>query len=324
MDRARQSMLKNRELAAADPNRIAIELTEWGAQGDWRLYFLNRDRIEQVTPAQVKEVAAKYFTTSNRTVGFFVPTEQARANTDPGRPRHRQAGRRLHRPPAQSRVERNLRRLARWPSRPACNAPSRSAASSWPSCPRKTRGESVHLRLTLHYGDAENLKGLSEAAGFLPDLMIRGTKHLNRQQIQDALDKNFARLGTGMGMRMLRGLGGGARPGHGHLHDPDQARESSPPSSISSARSSASRAFPASEFEVMKNEQITGIEQGRSDPIPQGLNHIQRLLSQYPSDDVRYVADHRRTDRAHSRRSRSTRSARSITTISGPIMASWS
>ena len=39
----------------------------------------------------------------------------------------------------------------------------------------------------------------------------------------------------------------------------------------------------------MKNEEIAGVEQGRSDPIRQGLNHIQRLLSKYPSDDVRYV-----------------------------------
>jgi zinc protease len=47
--------------------------------------------------------------------------------------------------------------------------------------------------------------------------------------------------------------------------------------------------LPASEFEVMKNEQIAGIEQGRSDPMRQGFNHIQRLMSQYPSDDIRYV-----------------------------------
>ena len=39
--------------------------------------------------------------------------------------------------------------------------------------------------MTLHYGDAENLKGFTEAAGFLPELMIRGTKDLTRQQIQD-------------------------------------------------------------------------------------------------------------------------------------------
>ena len=74
--RVRQKSITNRELAAADPNRLAVGLSESGVQGDWRLYFINRDRIEQVTPAQVKEVAAKYFGTSNRTVGYFIPTEK--------------------------------------------------------------------------------------------------------------------------------------------------------------------------------------------------------------------------------------------------------
>ncbi len=39
------------ELSLHDPNSIAIELSEWAAQGDWRLFFLHRDRIEKVTPA---------------------------------------------------------------------------------------------------------------------------------------------------------------------------------------------------------------------------------------------------------------------------------
>ena len=39
----------------------------------------------------------------------------------------------------------------------------------------------------------------------------------------------------------------------------------------------------------MKNERLAGLEQGRSDPMRQGINHLQRLLSQYPADDVRYV-----------------------------------
>ena len=39
----------------------------------------------------------------------------------------------------------------------------------------------------------------------------------------------------------------------------------------------------------MKNEEIAGAQQGRSDPMVQGFNHIQRLLAKYPSDDVRYV-----------------------------------
>ncbi len=77
VDRARQRILKNRELAAADPNRIAVQLSEWGAQGDWRLYFINRDRIEKVTPEQVKDHRRKYSTTSNQDRRLRFPTSRS-------------------------------------------------------------------------------------------------------------------------------------------------------------------------------------------------------------------------------------------------------
>ncbi len=47
--------------------------------------------------------------------------------------------------------------------------------------------------------------------------------------------------------------------------------------------------LPESEFEIMKNERLAGLEQGRSDPMRQGINHLQRLLSRYPATDVRYA-----------------------------------
>ncbi len=69
--------------------------------------------------------------------------------------------------------------------------------------PKKTRGESVTLSLTLRYGNAENLKGLTDAADLLPSLMLRGTKSLSRQEIQDKLDAAQARLNLGGGTGVL-------------------------------------------------------------------------------------------------------------------------
>ena len=138
VDRARQKILKNRELAAADPNRIAVELSEWAAQGDWRLYFLNRDRIEQVTPAQVKEVADKYFTTSNRTVGFFVPTAKPERTPIPAVPDIAKlvdgyTGRQI-----EGRVSsETVRRRAAGHRGPGAAARADRRASSWPSSPRR-------------------------------------------------------------------------------------------------------------------------------------------------------------------------------------------
>src|SRR6185436_13343065 len=75
VNRAKQQILKQREQAASDTSRIALSLSEWVAQGDWRLYFLHRDRIEKITPEQVKAVAAKYLVRNNRTVGLFIPSD---------------------------------------------------------------------------------------------------------------------------------------------------------------------------------------------------------------------------------------------------------
>ncbi|MCP4505885.1 MAG: insulinase family protein, partial [Fuerstiella sp.] len=49
VERAKQELLKQRELKVASSRGIAVELSEWAAQGDWRLFFLYRDRLENVT-----------------------------------------------------------------------------------------------------------------------------------------------------------------------------------------------------------------------------------------------------------------------------------
>jgi len=290
VDRARQKILKNRELAAADPNRIAVELSEWGAQGDWRLYFLNRDRIEQVTPAQVKEIAEKYFATSNRTVGFFIPTAKAERTSIPAVPDIAKLvdGYKGRATKSESSETNDVAPLA---IEARVVRPGPIGGIKLAFLPRKTRGESVQLRVTLHYGSAENLKGLNEAASLLPELMMRETKNLNRQQIQDALDKNFARLGTGaIGMgRGMRG-GGGGGGSLGSLTFAGQTKRANFAAVLEILRQILREPnLPAGEFDLIKNERIAAMEQGRSDPRALGMIQIQRLLSPYPSDDVRYV-----------------------------------
>ena len=285
VDRARQKILKNRELAAADPNRIAIELSEWAAQGDWRLYFLHRDRIEQVTPAQVKDVAAQYFTVSNRTVGYFIPTSKPERTPVPPVPDIAKlvdgyTGRQLKGISSEASDVTPLGIEAR------VTRPEPIAGVKLALLPKKTRNEAVFLTVVLHYGNSENLKGLVEASSFLADLMTRGTKNLSRQQLEDALDKNVTRLSTGA--RRMRMLGGASSPGT--MRFSLETKRANLPAAIEILRQVLREpTLPATEFDVMKNEQIVGIEQGRSDPMRQGFNHIQRLMSPYPADDVRYV-----------------------------------
>lgn len=283
VDRARQQILKDRELAAADPNRIAIMLSNWAAQGDWRLYFLSRDRVEKVTPEQVRDVAVKYLKPSNCTVGYFIPTDKPeRASVPPA-------------PDVAKMVEGYKGREAQSQGESFDTAPlAIQARVQYPEpiegvklafLTKKTRGNAVEVDLNLHYGTADSLKGKVEAASFLSGLMLRGTKNMTRQQIQDALDKNFARLGGGGPMRF--GAGGG---GAGTLSYSIVTKRANLPAVLEILRQVLREpTLPESEFEVMKNERLTGLEQGRSDPMRQAVNRLLRLLSHYPSDDVRYT-----------------------------------
>jgi zinc protease len=278
VDRVKRRYLKNHELSLADPNRIAIQLSNDAAQGDWRLFFLDRDRIEKVTPADVRRVAETYFGTSNRTVGFFIPTTKPERTPIPATPEvdklladykgrsAKSAGEAFDVKP--EAIEARVKR------------PDPIQGVKLAFLPKKTRGESVHATLTLHYGDAKNLKGLVDAADFLQPLMLRGgTKNLSRQQVQDELDKNFARITGG------RGPGG-----PGSIAFSIQTRRANLPAVLEILRQILREPLlPESEFQVLKTEQVTQIEASKSEPTAIASNRLQRQLSKYPPDDVRYV-----------------------------------
>jgi zinc protease len=275
VDRAVRRYLKDFEMSSSDPNSIALELSEWAAQGDWRLYFLARDRMEKVTPEDVKRVAAAYFEASNRTVGYFLPSEKPERTPIPENPdvaklvegykgrEAKSAGESFDvRPEAiEARVQR----------------PDPIEGVKVALLPKKTRGETVNLRLTLRYGDAENLKGLTTAADFLGSLMSRGgTAKLSKQEVRDELDKNFAQLS----------VSGGA----GTITATMETKRANLPAALEILRQVLREPLlPADEFEVQKTGRLAQLESSKTEPTTLASNRLQRLLSSYPPEDVRYT-----------------------------------
>lgn len=273
--RAVRRYLKNFEMSASDPNSIALELSEWAAQGDWRLYFLARDRMEKVKPEDVKRVAAAYFEPSNRTVGYFTPSEKPERTPIPENPdvaklvdgykgrEAKSAGETFDvRPEAiEARVQR----------------PGEIEGVKVALLPKKTRGETVNVTLTLRYGDAESLKGLNTAAEFLGGLMSRGgTKLLSKQQVRDELDKNFAQLSVGGGV--------------GSITANLETKRANLPAALEILRQVLREPLlPAEEFEVQKTGRLAQLESSKTEPTVLASNRLQRLLSSYPPDDVRYT-----------------------------------
>ena len=274
VERAKTRRLKDLELNNTDPNRLAIELSEWTSQGDWRLYFLHRDQLEKVTVEQIKEAAGKYLRPSNRTVGTFIPTDKADRTPIPATP--------------------DVARLVEgYKGRGASGAgesfdsdpdsiqkriitPDPIGGVKLALLPKKNRGETVNLALTLHYGDLETLKGLTVAATMLPQLMLRGTKSLSRQEIQDQLDKNRARLT----------LAGGA----GTLSVRLETQRKYLPAVLGLLRQVLREpTLPADQLEIMKTERLAALESAKSEPQMLASVKLQQILNPYPKDDVRYA-----------------------------------
>src|SRR5262249_61591894 len=71
VERARTSLLKNVDLTLNNVDRVGLNLSEWIAMGDWRLFFLNRDRLGKVTVEDSQTGADTYFKRSQRTLSTF-------------------------------------------------------------------------------------------------------------------------------------------------------------------------------------------------------------------------------------------------------------
>ncbi len=274
VERAVTYWLKEWELAFSDTTRIARQLSEWAAQGDWRLLFLYRDRLEGVTPASVQEVARRYLQQNNRTAGLFLPTSSAERIEVPATPE-------LAAMIGDYQGRAGLSMGEAFEVSPA-NIESRTTRQELPSglkvalLPKSTRGNSVQLRLVLRYGNADNLEGLTVACDTLPMLMMRGTKELDRQQILDKLDQLRAKLSpSGQAGEATFTL---------------ETREEFLEESLGLLRQILREAsLPEEQFEIIRNQHVTALEQQLNDPQSLAQRHMSRTLNPYPPGDTRYI-----------------------------------
>ena len=274
VDRAKNEIIKSIELMFNSSERIGLSLSESIGAGDWRLLFLTRDRIKNVTVEEVKRVAAHYLKADNRTTGMFLPTEKPQRTEIPKTP------------DVESLVKdykgnENLAVGEAFDPAPA-NIESRTLRSELPNgmklalLPKKTRGESVEARITLRFGDERSLANKAPAGEFAASMLDKGTSKHTRQQIKDAFDRLKANVF----------IGGGASQASINITTtrPNLAEVLKLVDEILKEAT-----FPADEFEKLKNERLTAIETRRSDPQAIALTEIQRHINPYPKSDPRYV-----------------------------------
>ncbi len=294
VDRVKTRLLRTVEMQMTNSQSLALNLSEWASMGDWRLLFLNRDRIKNVTPEDVVRVAKTYLIASNRTIGEFIPeTNPVRAEV-PSTPdlnvlfKDYKGGESIAAgesfDPTPANVEKRLKR-------------EQVGGLKIVTLPRKTRGGTVSAVLDLHFGDENSLAGKTAAAQIAGGLLMRGTQTKTREQLQDAMDKLKARItvsGGGGG-----GFSGGRRGGSGggassSISDATASIETNKENLAGALRLAVEMLrqpkFADSDFEQVRQQRIAGIENGRSEPATLATQELSRRLSPFPKGDVRYVA----------------------------------
>jgi zinc protease len=76
MERARTRWLKNWDQIYADPEQVGVALSETVSLGDWRMFFLLRDRVRDLKLDALQRFAQERLVQANRTLGVFAPLDK--------------------------------------------------------------------------------------------------------------------------------------------------------------------------------------------------------------------------------------------------------
>ena len=274
VERAKTDYLSRIELSFNNPPGIALQLSEWASMGDWRLFFLHRDRLEQVTAEGVHEVAQTYLRDSNRTVGYFHPTDTTPERAEIPEPPDVAAlvadytGREAVAEgeafdPTPANIDRRTRVL------------TLSSGAKVALLPKQNRGESVNVQFAFRHGTEEGLTGRVIAGDLAGSMLMRGTKNRSRQEISDELDR----------LKAQGRVSGSVLASNGSL---TTVRENLVPVLRLAAEILREPAFDASEFDLLREERLAAIESQRSEPMAQVPQAMSRHFNQWPVDHPRY------------------------------------
>src|SRR6185503_1276497 len=250
VERTRNQAMSGFERTMNNSQAVAIQLSEWASIGDWRLLFLDRDRVRTATAADAQRAALTYFKSSNRTVGLFIPGEPDRTEV-PARPDVTAMLQGYKGDAVRTEGE-------AFDPTPA-NIDARVVRAELPNgiklvmLPKETRGDAVNALIRLNYGDERSLKGTGRFASLMTAMLMRGTQKHSRQQIEDELARLQSQINVGGGPGLMAV----------NIQSTRANLAATLELAIEIVREPA---FPESELATLKAALLTNLESSRSEP----------------------------------------------------------
>ena len=268
IERTRLSFMNAVEKTLANHEQLGVQMSEYIALGDWRLFFLARDDLDKITSEKVAAASKAYFRRDNRTVGIFVPEDKPMRAEIPAPPPVAEVMKDFVAKPATSYAE------AFDPSQ--ANIMARTKTYTFDNVkvallPKKNRGETVNVAIVLHLGNEKDLFGQRTNASFAGSMLARGTTRVTRAQLSDEWER-------------LKVSGRVAGPAAG-LQTTRPNLEETLRLAVHVMREPR---FDPQEFEQLKMQRITSIEAQMTEPESRASEAMSAHFNIHPKGDWRY------------------------------------
>ncbi len=172
------------ERALSDPEEFAVDLSDYIALGDWRLFFLARDRIAALNAKDIDKAAATYFVRDNRVMGLFIPDKDTKRAP-------------LMETPTLESVLAGVKFKAEGDVAEAFDVDQENIVKrterfsigdiSVALLPKKTRGKTVTVMTDFRYGNLKASSGKAALDRLLGSMLLKGAKNLTKTDIANKM-----------------------------------------------------------------------------------------------------------------------------------------
>jgi zinc protease len=187
LQRAKTKLLKDFENANNNTVNLAISLTEIVGSGDWRLWYKFRDRVEELTIADVTAAAKKYYKPSNRTYGVFIPDSAPDRTTVAETPDiaallNGYTGKAVaeQKAPFEASID-NIKKNVKYGSL--------KNGGKYALLNKPTKGDKISASIIFQVGNETSLNGKAKTAEIAARMLKTGTTTQTKSEIKDQLDK---------------------------------------------------------------------------------------------------------------------------------------
>ncbi|MES2069669.1 MAG: pitrilysin family protein [Pseudomonadota bacterium] len=273
LERAKAKLESDLAQVYNDPEKFGVSLSDSIGNGDWRLFFMFRDRVKALKLEDVQRVASTWLKSSNRTSGSFIPDPQPDRAPSPAKVNVAEQVKTFVPGVAMAQAENFIATPENIDKRTQLGRLKNGM--KYALLPKTTRGGTVVMSFVLNLGDQDNLKGKAGAAELAAAMLARGTQELSHQKFTEELDKLKTKL-------QIEGTATTVNISVETVRD-------SVPRVLELVHDALRRpAFDQAEFHQLIDQDLAQLEESRKDPQAVAVDIARKQLNTWSSDDPRY------------------------------------